>query len=81
VRRRRKPRGGCGPARLAFLWTRPGRAVEDLAEQEIIQQIPELDAKGMGLSEIARELDEAGLQCRQAKQWHHWQVRNVLRRA
>ena len=59
----------------------PTGLVEDPAEQEIIRQILELHAKGMGLSEIGRELDDAGLKCRQAKQWRHWQVRNFLRRA
>jgi hypothetical protein len=81
VRRRRKPRGGAAPHGSRSSGPGPAGLVEDLAEQEIIRQILELHPKGMGLREIARELDEAGLKSRQAKQCHHWRVRNVLRRA
>jgi DNA-binding NarL/FixJ family response regulator len=81
VRRRRKPRGSAAPHGSLSSGPGPTGLVDDLAEREIIQQILELHAKGMGLREIARELDEAGLKCRQARQWHHWQVRNIRRRA
>jgi hypothetical protein len=78
---RRKPPESAAPHGSRSSRPGPTGLVENPAEQEIIQQILELHAKGMGLREIARELDEAGLKCRQAKQWHHRQVRNILRRA
>ena len=58
----------------------PARLVKDDGEQAVIRRIVRLHAEGLGLREIARELDDEGIPCRAAT-WYHATVRNILARA
>jgi hypothetical protein len=57
-----------------------GQMVEDLAEQEILNTIRELNEKGVSYRGIARELDVLGLPPRDAKSWDHSTIKRVLAR-
>ena len=71
-------------AKLPYGWTEdpddPARMVRDADEQAIIRRIVQLDAEGLGLREIARELDDDGTLCR-GGQWHHSTIKTILDRA
>jgi DNA invertase Pin-like site-specific DNA recombinase len=58
----------------------PARLAEDADEQATIARIKEERGKGRGLREIARALDQAGIQCRCGR-WSHSAVRSVLLRS
>lgn len=59
---------------------RPARLIDNPAELAIIERIREERQTGRGLREIARALDEAGIDCR-GRRWSHSIVRSILRRA
>ena len=71
-------------AQTPYGWTEdpsdPARMVKDADEQAVIRRIVQLDAEGLGLREIARELDDEGIPCR-ANGWHHTPVKGILDRA
>ena len=54
--------------------------VEDAEEQAAIVRIRQERDRGQGLREIARRLDQAGIDCR-GRPWSHSAVRSVLQRA
>jgi site-specific DNA recombinase len=71
------------PDRCPYGW-RPDETdndslAEDAAEQAIIARIRHERQEGRGLREIARALDQAGLDCRGGP-WSHSTVRTILRR-
>jgi site-specific DNA recombinase len=59
---------------------RPARLIPHPEEQAIIGRIQKLCAEGLGLRQIARALDEAGLSCRGCR-WHHSTIKAILGRA
>jgi site-specific DNA recombinase len=71
------------PDRCPYGWrpdeTDPDSLVEDAAEQAAIARIRQERLQGRGLREIARTLDQAGIDCRGGN-WSHSTVRSVLRR-
>jgi DNA invertase Pin-like site-specific DNA recombinase len=71
-------------AQPPFGWTvdpdDPARLVSDPDEQAVIRRIVRLHDEGLGLREIARELDDASILCR-ANGWHHTTVKGILDRA
>lgn len=58
----------------------PCRLIEHPAEAAVIQRIRQQRHAGRGFREIARNLDEAGVDCR-GHRWHDSAVRSILRRA
>jgi hypothetical protein len=58
----------------------PARLVRDPDEQAVIRRIVRLHDEGLGLREIARELDDASIPCR-ASTWYHTTVKTILARA
>jgi DNA invertase Pin-like site-specific DNA recombinase len=83
LRHQAKGRRMTRPDRCPFGW-RPDEAdtdhlVEDAAEQAAITRIRQERGQGRGLREIARILDQAGIDCR-GGQWSHSTVRNILQR-
>mgnify|MGYP001584781840 FL=1 len=71
-------------AKLPYGWAEnpddPARMVKDAEEQAVIRRIVQLDTEGLGLREIARELDDEGIDCR-AGVWYHTTVKGILDRA
>lgn len=59
---------------------RPARLIDNPAELAIIERIWQERQAGRGLLEIARGLDQAGIDCR-GRRWSHSIVRSILRRA
>jgi IS30 family transposase len=57
-----------------------GDTVRDPDEQAVIRRIVRLHDEGLGLREIARELDAASIPCR-AGTWYHTTVKGILDRA
>jgi DNA invertase Pin-like site-specific DNA recombinase len=83
LRHQAKGRRMTRPDRCPFGW-RPDtsdrdRLAEDPGEQAAIARIRQERRQGRGLREIARKLDQAGIDCR-GGQWSHSTVRAVLRR-
>ena len=55
------------------------RMIEDLDELETLALVKRLRAEGVGLREIARQLNDLGRACR-GSAWHHQAVRRILAR-
>jgi DNA invertase Pin-like site-specific DNA recombinase len=72
------------PDRCPFGWQPdpedPERLIEDAEEQAAIARVREERQRGRGLREIARALDQAGIDCR-GRGWSHSTVRSILIRA
>jgi site-specific DNA recombinase len=58
----------------------PERLAEDAEEQAVINRIRLERRQGRGLREIARRLDQAGIDCRGCR-WSHTTIRSILNRA
>jgi DNA invertase Pin-like site-specific DNA recombinase len=83
LRHQAKGRRMTRPDRCPFGW-RPDEAdsdrlAEEPAEQAVVARIRQERRHGRGLREIARILDQAGIDCR-GGQWSHSTVRNILQR-
>jgi DNA invertase Pin-like site-specific DNA recombinase len=58
---------------------RPARLIPHPDEQAVIARIRKLCDEGLGLRQIARALDQAGLTCR-GRRWHHSTIKAILGR-
>ncbi|AQT68055.1 DNA-invertase hin [Anaerohalosphaera lusitana] len=58
----------------------PGRLIEHETEQQVIQQIIAMKESGLSLRAICRELQEAGINCRDKTNWHHSTVQRIIQR-
>ena len=84
LRHQAKGRRMTRPDRCPYGWqvdpADPGRLAEVSEEQAVIARIVRDRHRGLGLREIARALDRAGLTCRGGR-WSHSTVRSVLKRS
>lgn len=72
----REKTGGLVP--YGFKVDSEGHLHEDQTEQEVINRILELRAKGWNYSAISRELNRLGYKTKTGKTWYPQQVKNVI---
>lgn len=71
-------------AQTPYGWTvdpqNPARMIQEPGEQTVIGRIVRLHQDGLGLRQIARELDETGIPARTGA-WYHTTIKGILDRA